>query len=493
MAAISRDTNARERALELIRQYGWNNTSFQTLEPYFQYWFDPEAPGMVAYYRAWGTWVAAGAPVCPRDRISACALGFAAAAKRARHRACFFGTLQRFATELGDEAGSVKIGEQPWWNPQRWDEPKERRRSVGSQVRRAKRLGVSVRQIPAAEMQRQESQSRQSAQSVIDAWQKSHRMATMSFVVYMDPFSFSDQRRYFLAEVQSGPEERVPVGFLALIPIYARDGWFLEDLVRGPGAPNGTAEALIDAAMRAIAEDGASYATLGLSPLKNTNHSQCHQPRWAKAIFTLSRRMLDPLYSFEGLAAFKSKFRPDGWEEVYLTGIPRVTPLMLLSVLAAFARSRPAVFAGATLLRLIVRVVRRAAPRTWHWLAIAFAVALVLWIGLLSQADSRYWFDASSMRNIWIAFDSAMVLLFLGLAWGAGKKASFVMPLSLVALGAVLADLFLTIGQAIAFHFRHASSGTDALAWLAALSGPALAALFLLALATAAAGWRERA
>jgi phosphatidylglycerol lysyltransferase len=277
-----------------------------------------------------------------------------------------------------------------------------------------------------------------------------------------------------------------------MVPIYARDGWFLEDLVRTPTAPNGTAEALIDTAMRAIAAEGSRYATLGLSPLKGTGVSRHGQPRWAAAIFGLSRRTLEPLYSFEGLAAFKSKFRPDGWEEVYLTGIPRVTPLMLLSVLAAFARSRPASFAGATLRRLIGRIVRNAAPRTWRWLGLAIAVTLVIWMGLLSQADSRYWFDSGSMRDLWLAFDCIMVLLFVVLAWEAGKKAPFVPGVSLIALGAVLADLFLTSGQAIAFHLRHAWDWTDTLAWLAALSGPALAALFLWALATASASWRER-
>lgn len=491
MSGKPRDAEARERALELIRQYGWNNTSFQTLEPYFEYWFDAEGPGMVAYYRTWGTWVAAGAPVCPQDRIRACALGFAAAADRARHRACFFGTLDRFAAELGDTVANVKIGEQPWWNPQRWDECKERRRSVGSQVRRAQRLGVSVRQIPAHEMREPGSQSRQSAQLVIDAWQKARRMATMSFVVYMDPFSFSDQRQYFLAEHRMGVNDPIPVGFLALVPIYARDGWFLEDLVRTPDAPNGTAETLVDAAMRSIARDGASYATLGLSPLKDTHRSRYVQPRWARAIFALSRRTLEPLYSFEGLAAFKSKFRPDGWEEVYLTGIPRVTLSMLLSVLAAFARSRPGRFAGATLGRLVCRIVLQASPTMWQRLAILFAVALVFWIALLGQADSRYWFDSDSMRGLWVAFDSAMVILFLVLAWGAGNRLSFVMPLALVALGAVIADLFLTAGQAIAFHGRYTASPAETFAWLVALSGPALAALFLGALATAAANWRS--
>jgi CheY-like chemotaxis protein len=44
------------------------------------------------------------------------------------------------------------------------------------------------------------------------------------------------------------------VGFLAAIPIYARPGWFFEDFLRDPDAPNGTVELLVDAGMRAAAE-----------------------------------------------------------------------------------------------------------------------------------------------------------------------------------------------------------------------------------------------
>ena len=56
------------------------------------------------------------------------------------------------------------------------------------------------------------------------------------------------------------------VALLAAVPIYARQGWLVEDLLRDVGAPNGTAEALVDKAMRRFAEAGSRYATLGLAP-----------------------------------------------------------------------------------------------------------------------------------------------------------------------------------------------------------------------------------
>jgi phosphatidylglycerol lysyltransferase len=490
----TRHLQARQRALELIRQFGWNNSSFQTLEPYFHYWFDPEGPGVVAYYEARGTWVAAGAPVSPPERIRSCALGFARAAHEAGRAVCFFGALDRFVDELGAEESALKIGEQPWWNPQSWDARNDRRRSIGSQVRRAERSGVELRQISPEEIADSDSPSRRSAQSVIDMWQRTRSMASMSFVVHLDPFSFTEQRRYFLAErkMEDSKGDRMAVGFLALVPVYARNGWFLEDLIRDPRAPNGTAELMIDGAMRAIAAEGSSYATLGLAPLHGVESSSHRQPGWARRAFALSKRYLNTLYSFEGLAAFKSKFRPDGWEEIYLVGIPRVTPMMLLAVLSAFTRSQPASFAGRTVRRLLVRALRAMAPTTWRAILFTFALLLLLWIGLLASADSSYWFGASSARDIWIAFDATMVLVFTLLGWGAGRRARPVTSLALVAIGAVVTDLFLTSAEGIAFHLHHTGRLTEILLWLVALSGPLLAAMVLFGLVTASREWKRK-
>ena len=52
---------AHTRVLDLLRQHGWNATSFQVLEPGFEYWFDADA--CVAYVDTGRAWVAAGAPI----------------------------------------------------------------------------------------------------------------------------------------------------------------------------------------------------------------------------------------------------------------------------------------------------------------------------------------------------------------------------------------------------------------------------------------------
>ncbi|HET6983586.1 MAG TPA: hypothetical protein VFI53_15695, partial [Myxococcaceae bacterium] len=60
----------RRRVLAVLRRHGWNATSFQVLEPGFQYWFADE-DACVAYVDTGRSWVAAGAPLTDPARLSA--------------------------------------------------------------------------------------------------------------------------------------------------------------------------------------------------------------------------------------------------------------------------------------------------------------------------------------------------------------------------------------------------------------------------------------
>ncbi len=476
---------ARLRALRLIQEHGWNNTSFQTLEPYFEYWFAPDGTGVIAYYQAWGTWVVAGAPICPLERMLEFALTFAQVARQSGYRVCFFGTASRFAEQISECGTHVKIGEQPCWDPTHWQCDARRMRMIQSQRRRAERKGVTVRQVSPEVMVRLQSEERRQAERVILQWQRAHRMATMSFVVHLDAFSFASERRYFLAERSNASGHKEAVGFLSMVPIYARDGFFLEDLLRTPDAPNGTTEALIDAAMNALACEGKRFATLGLTPLHNIERSSYHQPQWAIRVFRISRRMFDPLYSFQGLAAFKTKLRPEAWEEIYVTGIPKFTVSMLIAVLMAFARSHPTRFAFDTAVRLVTSNLKNVRETTWQNWFFGLAAALVVWISVLSQTNGQFWFGSQATLKCWIAFDCLMVGILTCMGLMVRSRSTMFSILLSFALAAVFSDLCLTTYQASVFILTRPWRWFHLLAWTIAISGPLLASLFLTAKAIA--------
>jgi phosphatidylglycerol lysyltransferase len=474
------------RARALVERYGWNTTSFQTLEPHFRYWFREDGEGMVAYYDLPTGWIAAGAPIAAPEKVAETAAGFIRNGEQKGKSVSFFGIHDRGVALLGDRVESVKVGEQPWWDPQLWQERHTVRREVASQIRRAERKGVGVRSIAPERIADPGSPERRAAEGVMRAWSRSRPMSAMGFLVYLDPFTFSESRRYFLAE-----QDGQAVGFLALVPIHARNGWFLEDLLRTPDAPNGTAEMLVDAAMRSIAADGARYATLGMVPLKGFDSSPLALPRWGDLLFRFARRYMSAFYRFEGLAAFKSKFHPEGWENIYLAGAPRVTPLTLLSTLLAFARARPIRFALATLLQMTRQTLEDMKPALWRRLALLFAGTLLIWIVVLALADAAHWFGAEWIRTAWVIFDLAMAGIFLLIGIDRVGRPGQVQVIALIALGATLTDLLVTAVQVVSFHFLRSPDLLEVAVGLLGVLGPALASLFFAGLAVASRSWRR--
>jgi phosphatidylglycerol lysyltransferase len=322
------------RALSLLKRHGWDATSFQTLEPGFQYWFDGDA--CVAYVDTGRSWVAAGAPIAAPAQAAATARAFIAAAQRADRRAAFFATERRFV-ERTPALRALAIGQQPVWAPRAWHDTVAHTASLRAQLRRAQAKGVRIRRVAPAELADAASATRAHIQALIARWLEAHALPPMGFLVQVHAFSHLEERLCFVAE----REGRV-VGFLAAVPVYARDGWLFEDLLRAPDAPNGTNELLFDAAMRAVADAGSDYATLGLAPLAGP-------VSWWLRCASLGAASL---YDFRGLTAWKSKLRPTSWAPVFLSYAAEQGALRTVAdALSAFAHGRPFTFGARALWR----------------------------------------------------------------------------------------------------------------------------------------------
>lgn len=310
----------RERVLALLRRHGFNTTSFQALEDGLAYWWD-SGGACVAYADTPRAWVAAGAPIAEPEALAGVAERFVEAARSRGKRASFFATQDRLARLPGMR--SVPVGLQPVWDPRTWAERARSSRSFRGQLARARNKGVVVRRARADELRDPTSSTRRAAEALVERWLGARRMAPMGFLVSVQPFSFAEERRVYLAE-----RDGCVVGCLSAVPVYARNGWFLEDLLRDRDAPNGTMELLVDAAMHGAAQEGCPWATLGLAPLSGP------VPPWMRGVGALAR----PLYDFAGVRAFKAKFAPAGWEPVYVTHPRDVrTPVAVLDALRAFA------------------------------------------------------------------------------------------------------------------------------------------------------------
>lgn len=433
----------RPRVLALLKRHGWNATSFQILEPGFRYWFDGD-DGCVGYVDTGRAWVAAGSPVAAPERFAEVTARFAAAAAAAGRRICCFATELRFHD--GVQWSSMRVGDQPSWAPSDWTSVLRDSRSLREQLRRARAKGVTVRRLGPAELAPGQP-IRAELDGLIARWLASRPIAPMGFLVHVDPFTFPDQRRYFVAQC----EGRV-VAFLSAIPIYARPGWFFEDFLRNPGAPNGTVELLIDAGMRAAGAEDIPYVTLGLVPLSGEIGP------WLRA----ARRWGKALYDFDGLRAFKAKLKPRAWDPIFLSYPPgRSGFVAMFDTLTAFSRGGLLRFGLETLLRGPAIVMR------------VLAVLLLAWTVLLALPGAARWFPSLAWQWGWVGFDVVLALSLLALShrWRA--------PLADLIATAVTADAVLTLGQAIAYDLPRRRGLLDIAVAAIAVCAPTGAAILL--------------
>ncbi len=442
------------RRLEQVLAHGRTATAFRAMCSDLATWDAPDHDGVVAYVPTRGAMVAAGEPVAPLEALVPVAEGFMAHARSRGKRPSFFATEGRLASSSALQR--LLIGAQPVWNPQRWAAHVASHRSLREQLRRARAKGVIITQVTHDAVQ--QGPASRAVDDLLSRWRASRSMAAMHFLVTVDLASGGAARRH-LAAWQHG----TLVGLLSLAPVPARNGWLFEHLLRDPDAPNGTLELLVDRAMRDIAAEGATWATLGLAPL----HGEVNP--WLERL----RRWSTPLFNFEGLSAFKRKLRPDEWEPIYLAW-PEGEPAWRA------VRDGLRAFAGGSLVRFGARTVLRGPSP----LLLALEWLLIPWTIALALMPTAPWFPDRAVHGAWVTFDGLLLLSLrhvrlLARAHGTETRRRVAWRATVVAM-AVTLDVVLTAWQAIAWNAPRMTSRSAPVAeWitlLLACAAPAAAA-----------------
>ncbi len=351
------------RARTLILRNGWNATAYQILNPGFDLWFSPAGDAVVGYVRRAGVHVVAGAPICTVERLVAVHEEFVAASRAVGARVCYFGAGHRLEEEMQAlrRRSVVLLGAQPVWNPATFAATMHSHASLRAQLHRARNKDIEVAEWPAERVRAEPGLAR-----VLAEWLATRGLPPLSFLVEPDTLGRLFDRRVFVAgrDLDRGG---APVGFLMASPVPARDGWLVEQIIRGRDAPNGTSELLVTQAMAAMAASGAPYATLGLAPLSRRSGVQpSTTPAWLRATLELVRAHGRRFYNFDGLDAFKAKLLPECWEPIYaISDEDRFSPRTLYAIASAFSGGSPLVLVARAVGRAIAQEAR------WAWAELA--------------------------------------------------------------------------------------------------------------------------
>lgn len=327
-------------------RFGWNATAYQILNPGIERWLDPAGDAVVGFVHSYGYRMVAGSPICAPERLPAVVEAFEADTRAHGLRCCYFAADERLAALLARRGprDRILLGAQPVWDPAGWPAIIAGKASLRAQLHRAHNKGVTAEPWPW-----QQATGHPELARCLHEWLDSRGLPPLHFLVEPETLERLYDRRVFVASRQG-----VAVGFLVASPIPLRRGWLIEQTVRGEGAPNGTSELLLDTAMRHLAEDGAAYVTLGLSPLSRRSHITQRSHLWLRMLLGWIRAHGRRFYNFDGLDAYKAKFLPHAWEPIYaITSDRRIGPRTLYAIAGAFGTMSP--------LLLITRALSRAA------------------------------------------------------------------------------------------------------------------------------------
>lgn len=371
-----------------MKRYGTDAVSFQALKPGLDWWIDDRSGAAVAYLPAGRSWIAVGTPLAEPGRRAEAVRRFCHAARANRRRPVFFGVEDE--TPFAGRR-TLAIGLQPILKPSEWEATLARWPRLREQLRRARAKGVTVREVAPPELA-SGMPLRDATDRLRAEWLHSRAMEPMAFLVEVEPVYASAEHLYFVAE-RGGQA----VQFLSAVPIRARQGWLMEDMLRGRDAPNGTTELVIAALMQRLGGDP-SWVTPGLTPLSGP------MPWWLR----ITRVATVALYDFSGLLRFRSRLHPAAWTPVRVAWDRGAAPLVLLDVLRAFAGGRIVRFAWRSIL--------------WHpsgppW---AVAIPLVAWTALLAAfavtGQTAILGYPPAILRAWVLFD-------ILLAWALFKAA----------------------------------------------------------------------
>lgn len=291
------------RLHDFVLKYGYEHQSFLSLYGGADVWYGESPEGAVVYRRAAHVAVVSCAPFAAETDLEAVTRRFLNFCQERKWNCCMLPVGPRFAAVAKRcGMGLVRIGEVGYHDLSTWKPAGDRCKKVRAGVNQATKAGIRVSvydpsRSPNAETDRE-------IHELCAAWLTTREIDELGWLLELDPLRLGEHKRYFLARREDGRLDAM----LAASPIPARQGWYLEDLIRRPDSAKGVSELLVVEANREFAREGSKLTTLGTSPLAGAAAGEEFQ-RLAQ-LLSLVYSHLDLFYHFKTLHRFKSKFAP---------------------------------------------------------------------------------------------------------------------------------------------------------------------------------------
>lgn len=316
----------RERALELVRQYGQNPMSYLAVERDKRYFFGAEVEGVAAYGVAGGVAVCCGDPICAHEDLPLFLSEFMDFCHRNEYAIVLLNVTDRFMDiyrSLGFE--SVKYGEDACFLLSEYKLSGGGPAKVRAAINHANKAGITVCEYrptaePSQEIERE-------IQEISRAWLEGKNGGEMGFMLGGNGLEEPLDRRYFTARAADGRM----LGYVVFLPYDSGRAYLADVTRRRKDAPQGVLEKIIWDAFQVFREEGVLWGNMGLVPLANLQEES--REKMAAKVFQFVYENLNSIYGFKALHHAKEKYAPTHWQTRYMAYHPKIfTPQMAYAI-----------------------------------------------------------------------------------------------------------------------------------------------------------------
>nr|WP_246324674.1 DUF2156 domain-containing protein [Petropleomorpha daqingensis] len=293
------------RARALVDRHGEGPLSFMTTWVGNRYWFADDGAAVVAYRVVGGVALTTGDPVGPPAARRAAVLRFTDWCEEHGWTPCWYAVTDEVADALvGTGARRLQVAAETWlplaglsFTGRRWQD-------VRTALNRARREGVEARWTSWSEAP---LALREQLARLSEEWLADKGLPEMGFTLGGLDELADDAVRCLVAVGRDGEV----LGLTSWLPARRAGrpvGWTLDVMRRARTAPPGVVEFLIATALLTFQEEGAEFTSLSGAPLALPPGSG--DGSGLTRLLTAAGRLMEPVYGFRSLLAFKAKFQP---------------------------------------------------------------------------------------------------------------------------------------------------------------------------------------
>ncbi len=324
---ISGDAGA---ARALLERHGGSSMSYLTTWAGHRYWFDPAGNAAVAYRVIGGVALTTGEPFgAPAARLPSLA-GFARFCTEHAWTPCLYGVgepARAHATGLG--WASVQVAEETVLALSTLEFTGRKWQDVRSARNNASKVGITAEWIAFGSAPRVLTEQ---IRAISEHWVADNRLPEMGFTLGgLDELDDPDVRCLIALDAN-----RTVHGVTSWLPCYDAGrvvGWTLDFMRRRDGGFRPVMEFLIATAALRLKEEGASFVSLSGAPLARIDRGE--PVAVLQRVLDRLGHVLEPVYGFGSLLAFKAKFQPE-YRPMYLV---YPDPAALPAIAAAITRA----------------------------------------------------------------------------------------------------------------------------------------------------------